>query len=219
VAAPESSLPAYKAGFFYRGVSPVGMRLGRLNDTPRKFEFPCDYRNPIKIMDSRADYCPIILKVNKSSRAASYFEDRIVGVGNFSCSAEVKNRIKDIFLHALSSASALLGDFKNPSPDMTELGLFFMVCNDHFEKISDETIGQENRAVIFQAAVLCRLHAWIGNAKYSENWTLNCPTKYDCICSLVASIWKCPVNRDAFIKNIAPIEWLITWFKSPKFNK
>lgn len=218
VASPNSAVPAFKNGFFFRGVVPAGMKLDRLNAAPRLIDFPCDYRKPVELKDTRGDYCPIILKVTDSFKAVSYFEDRISGDRLLPFDQEFKNRIKDIFTDSLKFAAPLLGDFANPEANVTQLGLLFKACNDHFEKMSEETIGQQSRAIIFQAAVLCRLHAWIANSNHAANWTLNSPTTYDCICSLVASLWKCPTNRDAFIKDIAPIEWLITWFKSQKFN-
>jgi len=218
VASPNSAVPAYKTGFFFRGVVPGGMKLDRLNAAPRRIDFPCDYRKPVELMDTRGDYCPIILKVTDSLKAARYFEDRIAGDRLLPLNEGFKNRIKDLFIDSLKSAAPLLGNFDNPMPNVTQLGVLLKACNDHFEKISEETIGQESRAMIFQAAVLCRLHAWIANSNHAANWTLNSPTTYDCICSLVASIWKCPAHREALIKDIAPIEWLTTWFKSHKFN-
>jgi hypothetical protein len=218
VASPNSNVPAYKNGFFYRGVNPVGMKLDRLNAAPRRIHFPGDYRNPVELMDTRGDYCPIILKVTDSLKAARYFEDHIAGEQHLRLDEDFKNRIKEIFLNSLKMAAPLLGSFHDPKPDVTQLGLLLKACNDNFEKMSEETFGQESRSVIFQAAVLCRLHAWIAKSKYAKEWPLHSPKTYDCVCSLAALLWKNPVLRKALIKDIVPIEWLITWFKSPKFN-
>ena len=50
-----------------------------------------------------------------------------------------------------------------------------------------------------------------------EGWPLNDPASYDLLSRVMATIWSSPEHRNVLEKDIAPIEWIMTWFKNPNF--
>jgi hypothetical protein len=171
-------------------------------------------------MDTHGMYFPIILRVTDRNRASSYLSDKIGGPDSaLFFDGVTKDRMKDIFLNALSCSGSLLGSIENPGQEETQLAVLFLACSDRFEIMAEEESGQESRATIYQAAVMSRLHAWVTEGNLAPvGWPLNDPASYDLLARVMATIWSSPDHRKALEKDIAPIEWLITWFKNPDFH-
>lgn len=77
-----------------------------------------------------------------------------------------------------------------------------------------EDEGQENRAVMYQVAVISRLHALYPEGTHPQGWPLLQLADYDLVSSIAAKLWTHPSTRLSLMKDIAPIEWLLTWFKN-----
>jgi hypothetical protein len=210
-------VPIFKTGFPYRGIdcTPKGQRLL----VQRPVLWPPDHRQAISLKDTYGRFCPIILRVTDRDRASSYLEDKIGGTGSsLSFDVVTKDRMKGIFHNTLLCSGSLLGSIENPGPEETQLAVLFKACCDRFENMAEEEAGQEGRAVIYQAAVISRLHAWITQQQPAlVTWPLSDPSAYDFLSKVMETIWSSPDHRRALEKHIAPIEWLITWFKNPVF--
>jgi hypothetical protein len=223
VACPSSEDPGFRNGIPYRGVGRQGINLSGFQNRPRQVYWPDNYRQAVKIMDTRGRDHPIILKVTDSWKAAAFMEDeredRIVAASNLQEPIGHKIRIRKLFHRALRSAAPLIGNPRNREPGKTQLGLLFRACNIHFMKAAREEGGHGFRSVIYQVAVMSRLHAWLTDSRSSPpGWPLNDPASYDLVSRVVATIWKSSEHRKALEKDVAPIEWLITWFKNPNFH-
>jgi hypothetical protein len=218
IAAPGSTVPSFIAGFPYRGIY-GNPEQGRLL-VQRSVSWPTDHRKPIELMDTHGMYFPIILRVTDRNRASSYLSDKIGGPdSSLFFDGVTKDRMRDIFQSALSCSGSLLGSIENPGQEETQLAVLFLACSDRFEIMAEEESGQESRATIYQAAVMSRLHAWVTEGNLAPvGWPLNDPASYDLLARVMATIWSSPDHRKALEKDIAPIEWLITWFKNPDFH-
>jgi hypothetical protein len=101
------------------------------------------------------------------------------------------------------------------NPVNRNLGCLLKVCGDHFNEMAADEDGQECRAVIYQIAVISRLHAWRRQAPaQTAGWPLDDPLDYDAVCSMVSRVWAQASFRQSLIKDIVPVEWLLTWFKN-----
>lgn len=212
IACPFSGVPQFRNGLSYRGVLPDRGRFsGRIRlhcENPRPVSWPEDFRNPVRMTDSHGQDEVIILKITNPEKVAAYFEDQIPIAETLDVEEQAKDRIGHLFQSSLASAGYFLADHGN------QLGELFRICNDHFAAMAKQAEGQECRAFIFQIAVLSRLHAWVSKDA-PKDWPLLEPSNYDAACSLTARLWKSQVHRRALMKDIAPVEWLLTWFKSP----
>jgi hypothetical protein len=222
VACPASEDPSFRNGIAYRGVVNNGINLTGFQNRPRKVFWPNNYRHAVEIMDTRGQVHPIILKVTDASRAAAFMEDeredQIVAASNLQETRCNKIRIRRLFHRVLRSATLLTGNTRISQDGDTQLGLLFRACNVHFMRVSREKGDHGFRSVIHQAAVMSRLHAWVTEGNFAPvGWPLNDPASYDLLARVMATIWNSPEHRKALEKDIAPIEWLITWFKNPDF--
>ena len=223
VACPASEDPSFRNGIAYRGVVRNGINLTGFQNRPRKVFWPDNYRHAVEIMDTRGQVHPIIFIVTDASRAAAFMEDeredQIVAASNLQESGYNIIRIRILFHRVLRSAALLTGNPRISQDGETQLGLLFRACNVHFMRVSREKGNHGFRSVIHQAAVMSRLHAWITEGNPApDGWPLNDPASYDLVSRVMATIWSSPEHRKALEKDIAPIEWLITWFKNPNFH-
>lgn len=123
---------------------------------------------------------------------------------------EKSDRLADIFKKGLKLAASVLGTQEDRG-----LGYMFMLAANGFQEW-----GQSARVDIFQAAVLCRLHAWLGwranpgdrAPEYPDSWPLSDSANYDLVCDVVRSAWHDDDLRKMLIKDLIPIEWMIAWF-------
>lgn len=60
------------------------------------------------------------------------------------------------------------------------------------------------RIILFEAAVLCRLHAWQGAE-------IECPRSLDILTNLVSEAWTNAVSRDILTRDILTVDWAIAW--------
>ena len=218
IATPRSMVPSFITGFPYRGIYGTPEQGRSLVERP--VSWPADHRQSIELRDTHGMYFPIILRVTDRGRASSYLADKIGGTGSsLFFDGVTKDRMKDVFLRALSCSGSLLGSIENPGREETQLAILFKACSDRFENMAEEESGQEGRSVIYQAAVISRLHAWITRKNPTlVSWPLSDPSAYDFLSKVMETIWSSPDHRKALEKDIAPIEWLITWFKNPDFH-
>ena len=95
------------------------------------------------------------------------------------------------------------------------LGHLFAICAEGFKELAAEDETQVNRLIIYQLAVINRLHAWLGwndaNA-YPAGWHLSNPLDYDFVCAVASQVWQSPACRKALSKDMVPIEWMLAWF-------
>jgi hypothetical protein len=224
IACPESDVEIFRTGLSWRGFEHDRICLtapfARQNPLiqPREIQWPRDRRNAVCVMDTHGYYGPIILRVLNRINAASYLADRLTDNSSLRLALEARDRIRNLFKDALRSASSLVGDVEALRPDETQLGVLFDACNNRLEEIAGEEEGQECRAVIYQVAVLSRLNAWMKSRNAAlQEWSLDDPIHYDLVAQVISSLWDSPDDRRSFERDIAPIEWLITWFKSPNF--
>jgi hypothetical protein len=217
IACPRSAVKIFKDGLSWRGFDNgcicVNAGLGR-----REIKWPRDFRSAVRIRDTYGGYWPIIIKVSNPVDTVSHFADRLIGNSSLRLDEETRDRIRTLFNDGLRSAALLVGDAQTIETDETQLGILFKACHSGLEESADEEQGQDCRAVIFQVAVLSRLNAWMnyGNA-HRPGWSLDDPIHYDLVTQVISSIWDVPNDRGLLERDIALIEWLITWFKAPSF--
>lgn len=219
ISCPTSTVLAYSQGISYRGLSAAGVRLaGEKKD--RNVSWPAHLRDVVQIMDPRKDYHPIRLVVTHPERAVSYLEDKLRNSvdSRLAISRAERERIYRIFLCCLEDSARLLGELRGEDPAHRNLGFLLKACGDHFEQMALDHDGQECRAVIYEIAVISRLHAWRAytntESHGARRWPLDEPSDYDAVCSLVSRVWGKASFRRSFMKDLVPVEWLLTWFKN-----
>jgi hypothetical protein len=215
VACPRSTVHVFQQGLPYRGFSAQRIVLQQ----PRSFLWPSNYRDSVDVRDSQGQWHPIVMKVTSADRAADFMADRISATHEPWFEPHLKARIRELFQRGLHQARDLTGLPRNPAASSTQLGLLFRACNARFMLMSRDIPGQKCRATIFQSAVLSRVHAWVTDSLPAPNgWPLSDPASYDQLARVISIIWSSPAHRKMFEKDIALIEWLITWFKNPEVH-
>ena len=90
----------------------------------------------------------------------------------------------------------------------------FSLISDKLGDWAMEDSEQCNRQVIYQAAVVSRLHAWLGKEEdFPNGWPLCDSSYYQVVCDILSQIWEMPARRAMITKDMIPIEWFITWFR------
>lgn len=215
LACPGSQVPAYQNGISFRGISALGIRLEGYGD--REILWPARFQDPVEVRDTLHHYHPIRLLVTAPERAADYLEDklRVRGHDNLVVPQAERERISGLFVGCLEQCSRLLGELEGGNPANRNLGCLLKTCGNHFERMANDEDGQECRAVIYESAVISRLYAWRGYAGVQDDhWPLNNAADYDAVCSLVSRAWAQAPFRQSLIKDLVPVEWLLTWFKN-----
>jgi hypothetical protein len=150
--------------------------------------------------------------VNDRDRFADYMADSIVedDVGSIAPAD-----LNDVFDQALRSASCILGEFSEG-----RLALMFHLVSKKLDDIRREENPQRNRLVIYQAAVLSRLHARLGydaglepeEYPWPTDWPLLNRDVYQKVCHVISQAWEAPSRRKMLMKDLIPVEWFIARF-------
>jgi hypothetical protein len=122
-----------------------------------------------------------------------------------------REQLQNAFCLALNVAEAVVGGKHDRG-----LYLMFTLAANGFRDWEDRS----NRLVIFQAAVLCRLHAWLGwrepastnDPVYPGNWPMSEQGNYDLVCRIVRAAWHDTDMRKVLINDLIPVEWMLAWF-------
>jgi hypothetical protein len=214
IACPVSEVEAFRAGFPFRGLSAAGMSLGE----SRRVDWPASYSMPVRIMDTHGAYNSIILKVADAAMAANFLADLNVSRGGLLLEEPMKERLRRLFYESINSSQTLIGSVSERNLHETELSILFVELCNACENADSEDLVQGSRAVIYQIAVVTRLHAWLGIQHIARQTPLSDSTAYDFVSQLLASVWSSVSLRKTLEKDIALVEWLITWFKNPNFH-
>ena len=214
IACPKSTVPVFQKGLPFRGFSAQAIVLQQ----QRPVLWPPNYRDAVEIKDSQGEYHQIIIKVTSFDKAARFVVGPIKIAQELWFDSRTTTIIKRLFKRGLNSASYLIGSPRNPPITATNLGVLFRACSARIMWKSRNVSEPNHRATIFQLAVLSRLHAWITYSHPApDGWPLSDPTAYDQVARALATIWNSPAHRKVLEKDMALIEWLITWFKNPDF--
>jgi len=122
-----------------------------------------------------------------------------------------RDQLKEVFDRAIVSADNVIG-----KPVDRGLGFMFTLASNGFADWEDKPI----RADIFRAAVICRLHAWLGwrglpggpPPQYPQDWPLSEPANYDLVCRVIRDAWMNDTLRKLLVKDLIPVEWMLAWF-------
>ncbi len=126
---------------------------------------------------------------------------------------EQQGALDGVFDRALTCAVGVLGQM-----DDRGLQLMFRLVASSFAEWTE----QPARVAIFQAAVLSRVHAWLGwrgkagnmVPAYPCNWPLSEAGNYELVCQVVSAAWHDDHLRGILVKDLIPIEWMLAWFHS-----
>lgn len=201
-----SSVAGYAAGAGLAGIDKNGLHLQGGFGT-RKLSF--DYAGHVVAHDPRLDMCRLKLLVNDDSQAIHYLCEEMDALSEALVSEDDLERLNQMFTSCVESnpAVAIIGNEADRS-----LGYLFRICDQAFNEMAEENLDQRNRSVIFKAAVLTRLHAWVSRAQVPVDWPLSDPIEYDFLCALCGKIWGEDDAWEAFCSDFAGIEWLLAWF-------
>ncbi len=179
----------------------VDFRIGALGERNVLFS----YHGENGLMDARKDFphrFVIRLEENVKRQCRRFFD----GAAN-APELTLNPEIEGIYGKCLNDSVEVLGQLKD----------MFKTVAEYFS---------ETRTAIFQAAVLCRLHAWYGWKKgrdsegfelsYPENWALNDDSQYNAFCHFVFTVWENEESKPLFMSDMVTAEWLIAWFHISK---
>jgi hypothetical protein len=152
--------------------------------------------------------------LDDETRFLRHVVDQITGdADSLLINATDQQRLSTIFTEALCAAVEVVG---SQDPEGRGLARMFKISSDQFSQMADEDETQRNRATIFQAAVVCRLHSWLGYAQaaYPPGWPLLNTANYRLVCAIVSRAWENEIWRKALMTDLVPVEWFIAWFHS-----
>lgn len=69
----------------------------------------------------------------------------------------------------------------------------------------------KERRMIFQAAILCRIHAWMGSDFGDER-------SKEILSVFVSQAWQDPTARQILTNDILTVDWMLAWLHAPEFN-
>jgi hypothetical protein len=69
----------------------------------------------------------------------------------------------------------------------------------------------KERCMIFEAAVLCRIHAWLGNGFGDKR-------SKEILSVFVAEAWRDPTARQILTNDILTFDWMLAWLHASDFN-
>ena len=149
--------------------------------------------------------------VNNENQYLAAFTDTIPAHDHhILADAAGQQAMQALFTNCLLSARSLVGIDGDGEYGLARM---FSLSNTGFGEMAQDDSAQVNRAVLFQAAVLSRLHARLGLApSYPVGWPLSQPQHYQQVCSVIREAWFCDHCRQALMCDLIPVEWMITWF-------
>ncbi len=159
---------------------------------------------PLEIMVD-GDWHPAVVTVGKDDAFAEYIVDRIYGD-----KGKIDPRdLTEVFDLAVDLGQDLIG-----RREERRLAHMFSLVSDKLGGWALEDSEQGNRQVIYQAAVLSRLHAWLGKEdEFPNGWPLGDNRCYQAVCHILSQIWEMPARRAMLTKDMITTEWFITWFR------
>ncbi|MEI6389836.1 MAG: hypothetical protein WCT12_01915 [Verrucomicrobiota bacterium] len=149
--------------------------------------------------------------VNNEQHYLHAFADRIQEHDHHMLAAAAgQETMRNLFGECLISAQAMVGI---DADEEYGLARMFSLASARFVEMAQMDESQANRALLFQAAVLSRLHARLGLAQaYPHDWPLSQPQNYQQVCGVIREAWFCEDCRQALMDDLIPVEWMITWF-------
>jgi hypothetical protein len=69
----------------------------------------------------------------------------------------------------------------------------------------------KERRMIFQAAILCRIHAWMGSDFGDKR-------SKEILSVFVSQAWQDPTARQILTNDILTVDWMLAWLHAPGFN-
>lgn len=201
----SSTIPIFSRGICLRGVGTHGIKLESFNQI-RKVDFQYHGHNNIEATDGRH---PFEVTVENDIRFIEFMTDEMQENSVPLLNSAQQGKLSQVYSVALNSASAVLG-----SRDDHGLCYMFTLMEKGFKELSEQDQSQVNRLAIFQVAVLSRLHAWLGwdGTVYPQDWPLSTPESYNRVCAVVREAWARPACKNALIKDLIPVEWMLAWF-------
>jgi hypothetical protein len=151
------------------------------------------------------DWHSAVVTVGKDDAFAEYIVDRICGDKGKIDPCD----LTDVFQSALDLGHELIG----PREDR-RLAHMLSLISDKLGGWAQEDSEQCNRQVIYQAAVVSRLHAWLGKEEdFPDSWPLRDNSCYQGVCHILSQIWEIPARRAMLMRDLIQTEWFITWFR------
>ena len=180
------------------------------NGARREAIFSYHNNNDINLGNASVTF-RLVLSTNRETEFVEFMLDGRNLQDNGLISETERELLHQMFLSALNAAVDVVGRREDRG-----LYLMFDLAAQGFREWDDRS----TRLVVFESAVLCRLHAWLGwqaspedaAPQYPTEWPLNDPAKYDLVCRIVRNAWHDTATRDVLIKDLIPVEWMLAWF-------
>ena len=216
---PASDISAFKNGVCLRNINHNGFILTGYGQQPRNVTFNyhgtntidtptlLNCRFKIKINDDNVFYHFIETLKNHLKQSIGYSEDSpdsIVG-------EKKRNDLNNIFNNCIINSENIIGIIEDKG-----LACIFSSIANEWNMLADDNPAESNFVLIFEAAVLCRLHSWYGwnGNNYPANWPINDDINYDLICFIIKEAWHNKKCKKILIHYLILTEWLLSWFSS-----
>jgi|GEM_PF-6281789 len=219
ICCPDSYTPTFQNGVCLKNITHNGFILTGYGQQPRNVTFNyhgtntidtptlLNCRFKIKINDDNVFYHFIETLKNQLEQSIGYSEnlpEPIVG-------AKKRNDLYNIFNNCIINSINIIGKIEDKG-----LACIFSSIANEWNMLADDNPAESNFVLIFEAAVLCRLHSWYGwnGNNYPANWPLNEDINYDLICFIIKEAWHNEKCKRILIYYLTLTEWLLSWFSS-----
>ncbi len=194
-------------------------------ERPRKVEWPEDFKTAVRMLDAMGDSVSPILKITDRERAKKLFRKRPHPEDVIAITNTGSNLLQQMFTDCLDASSGLIGNKCSTDESQTKLAALFHLCHEWLasdeedasqdESDKDRDDWSKKRLSIYHSSVVSRLNAWRNSDTTNCVWPLDAPDNYNRLCAMIAKIWRSSSCWRIFAEDLARVEWLLTWFKTP----